>query len=95
MEAPWNQLIHEMRDDDRSDRKSSALARMNYPTFKAAFAYPNELREVIETFLVVEILRAFVPFSPQSRFIVNSVDTVSVASDGLAISGRCFKRRLP
>ena len=95
MEVPWDQLIHELRDDDRRDGKSSALERMNYPTFKAAFAYPNELREVIETFLVVEILRAFVPFSPQSRFIVNSVDTVSVASDGLAISGRCFKRRLP
>lgn len=51
IEAPWDQLIHEMRDDDRRDEKSSALERMNYP--------------------------------------------VDVASDGLAISGRCFNRCLP
>lgn len=95
MEAPWNQLLDETRNDDRRDGEPSALERMNYPTFKAAFAYPRDFSEVIETFLAVEILRRFVPFSSQSRFIVNSVDAVKVASDGLAISGRCFANAFP
>jgi hypothetical protein len=88
-------LVAEMKVDDLLDGEPSALMRMGYPTLREAFHWPRELREVVEVFLHNEILVAFMPFTDQSDFVINSTDEIHINESGLRLLGRCFRRRRP
>ena len=86
----FDALVGEMRVDDLSDGNPSPLQRIGYPTLRAAFDHPKALGEVIETFLGRDILARFVPFSDNSRFVLNSIHTVSVSEAAVVLEGTCF-----
>ena len=90
----FDELVEEMREDDKLDSAPSALQRMGYPTLPGAFAQPRELAEVIDIFLDRDILAHFAPFTDASRFVINSVDGLSVTESAVTIEGRCFARRI-
>jgi hypothetical protein len=95
MAGAFDDLVVEMRTDDRLDVEPSALMRMGYPSLRAAFDHPAELREVIDIFMHRDILVAFAPYTAQSEFIVNSTDEILVDDAGLTLRGRCFRRHWP
>lgn len=95
MSAEFDALVEEMKVDDLLDDEPSALQLMCYPKLREALHWPEELREVIRIFLEREILIAFVPFSGESDFVINSVDRIFVTESGVTLAGRCFRCRRP
>ena len=88
----FDELAEEMRVDDKADSSQSALQRMGYPPLRGAFAHPRELTEVIEIFLGRDILAHFVPSTDESKFVINSIEALSVTESAVTIEGRCFAR---
>lgn len=91
----FDDLVTEMRVDDRNDEDPSPLLRMGYPTLQDAFAQPNDLAEVIEIFLDRNILEHFVPGTELSEFVINSTDSIHVDQYAVLLRGRCFRRGAP
>lgn len=90
--SEFDELVAEMKSDDRKDDVPSELASMNYPTLAVALeCFPEQLAEVISTFLDRTVLDAFVQLSARSQVVINSTDIVVVGSDYVSLSGRCYR----
>ena len=93
LDPAYRKCVAELRADDEivPDQPSFPLRDAGYPPLAVLLDYPAALAEVVEVYLLVELLDIFLPFSPtQSRFMVNSVESVSTSPAAVVVRGRGY-----
>lgn len=89
----YQQCVAELKEDDRvagaDDR--SALREAGYPPLAKLFAAPAAFEEVIRVHLYTDLFEAVLPpVTTDARFMINSIESVSVSPEVLLIRGRGY-----
>ena len=94
MELAYRQCIGELQADDAlvPDQLPSPLREANYPPLAQLVDRPAAFREAVAVFLWHDLLGEFIPrpLSAASRFMVNSIDSVSASAAVVAVRGRGY-----
>jgi hypothetical protein len=91
MTAEYAQLVAELRHDDAFDPDGTPYLReIGYPPLEVALDHPRQARELIRVFLNPEIFETFLPITAPPRFLMNSIDSVSVTTDAVVLRGRGY-----
>jgi hypothetical protein len=94
LDGAYRKCVAELQADDAlvPDQSPSPLRDAGYPRLADLPDHPAALLEAVAVFLWDDLFGALMPFlpSPGARFMVNSVEAVSVSSPVVVIRGRGY-----
>lgn len=93
IEADYNSIRDEVKQDDRVQNETSDFTAINYGSITTLLQNKEALQEITITYLDKILFSKLFAESINSKFIINSTDSIEFKNGSIVILGRSYQKR--